>query len=134
MDLYIALSCTLLLFDCTCGFIAKLRTWETCSAKTRSALHPPPRGKGLHSLLKPCPFCLQSRLKFMIRDVADLRRNRWQERRKTEGPKTIEEIHRDARMEQQQAARIPDARGGPRGGGGFGQQPPMGTRPPMHLQ
>ena len=84
--------------------------------------------------------CLQSRLKFMIRDVADLRQNRWQERRIKEGPKTIQEIHRDARQESRQAARLPGRRrdgpwrsGGGSRRGGF-NHPPMGAHPAMHLQ
>ena len=128
---------------------AVLAAFRERGVPVRSSAHPP--GKAIRRVhlsqphwnhagvcLKPVVCCLQSRLKFMIRDVADLRKNRWQERRKTEGPKTIEEIHRDARMEAQQAARLPEPRGprmsggGPRGGG-FGQ-PPMGARPPIHLQ
>lgn len=42
---------------------------------------------------------LPSRLRFMLRDLIDLRKNGWQERRKVEGPKKIEEVHRDAVQE-----------------------------------
>lgn len=41
----------------------------------------------------------------MLKDVIDLRQNGWQERRKVEGPKKIDEVHRDAVQERQQAAR-----------------------------
>lgn len=44
---------------------------------------------------------LLSRLKFMLRDIIDLRKNGWQQRRKVEGPKKIEEVHRDAVQERQ---------------------------------
>ena len=57
----------------------------------------------------------------MVQDVLDLRKNGWQERRKVEGPKTIDEIHRDARMEQMAAQRN-DFGGGRRGGGMMGNR------------
>eukprot|EP01018_Ginkgo_biloba_P007512 Gb_05240 [translate_table: standard] len=44
---------------------------------------------------------LSSRLRFMLKDVIDLRKNGWQQRRKVEGPKKIEEVHRDAVQERQ---------------------------------
>lgn len=64
---------------------------------------------------------LSSRLRFMLKDVIELRLNRWQQRRKIEGPKKIEEVHRDAAQERQaQASRSsrgpvinPSARRGP---------------------
>lgn len=43
---------------------------------------------------------LSVRLRFMLRDAIDLRRNGWQERRKVEGPKKIDEVHRDAVQER----------------------------------
>lgn len=39
---------------------------------------------------------LSSRIRFMLKDVIELRRNKWQARRKVEGPKKISEVHRDA--------------------------------------
>lgn len=42
---------------------------------------------------------LPSRLRFMLRDLIDLRKNGWHQRRKVEGPKKIEEVHRDAVQE-----------------------------------
>ena len=72
----------------------------------------------------------------MIQDVIDLRRNGWQERRKVEGPKTIEEIHRDARMEQM-AVQRQDFRGqrsGPLGSrGSFRDNNQMAARPIQSL-
>ncbi|KAF9623388.1 hypothetical protein IFM89_001308, partial [Coptis chinensis] len=50
---------------------------------------------------------LSSRVRFMLKDSIDLRKNKWQQRRKVEGPKKIEEVHRDAAQERQtQAARL----------------------------
>ncbi|KAK9121115.1 hypothetical protein Syun_018732 [Stephania yunnanensis] len=48
-----------------------------------------------------------SRVRFMLKDSIDLRKNKWQQRRKVEGPKKIEEVHRDAAQERQvQASRL----------------------------
>ncbi|KAH1054445.1 hypothetical protein AAZX31_08G329700 [Glycine max] len=59
---------------------------------------------------------LSSRLRFMLKDVIDLRKNKWQQRRKVEGPKKIEEVHRDASQERlAQASRL---------GRGPGNNPP----------
>ncbi|KAE9445501.1 hypothetical protein C3L33_22603, partial [Rhododendron williamsianum] len=50
---------------------------------------------------------LSSRLRFMLKDAIDLRKNNWQQRRKVEGPKKIDEVHRDAAQERQvQAGRL----------------------------
>ncbi|XP_074555569.1 eukaryotic translation initiation factor 4G-like isoform X2 [Curcuma longa] len=50
---------------------------------------------------------LSSRVRFMLRDAIDLRKNRWQQRRKVEGPKKIDEVHRDAAQERQaQSSRL----------------------------
>ena len=52
---------------------------------------------------------LSLRVRFMVKDTIDLRENKWQLRRKVEGPKKIEEVHRDAALEQQaQAIRLGD--------------------------
>ncbi|CAH2063427.1 unnamed protein product [Thlaspi arvense] len=79
-----------------------------------------------------CKQELSSRVRFMLINAIDLRRNKWQERMKVEGPKKIEEVHRDAAQERQtQANRLSrgpsmnsSARRGhmefsPRGGGGM---------------
>ncbi|XP_027337614.1 eukaryotic translation initiation factor 4G-like isoform X2 [Abrus precatorius] len=59
---------------------------------------------------------LSSRVRFMLKDVIDLRKNKWQQRRKVEGPKKIEEVHRDASQERlAQAGRL---------GRGSGNNPP----------
>ena len=43
-----------------------------------------------------------------VQDVIDLRdKQHWQARRKVEGPKKIEDIHKEARMEQQRARMAP---------------------------
>ncbi|KAL8129070.1 hypothetical protein V2J09_018225 [Rumex salicifolius] len=43
---------------------------------------------------------LSSRVRFMLKDAIDLRKNKWQQRRKVEGPKKIEDVHRDAAQEK----------------------------------
>ncbi|KAM1140271.1 hypothetical protein ACFX19_041055 [Malus domestica] len=75
------------------------------------------RMKSLSNNLK-----LSSRVRFMLKDAIDLRKNKWQQRSKVEGPKKIEEVHRDAAQElQAQSSRLargpginPSARRGPR--------------------
>ncbi|KAG1932736.1 eukaryotic translation initiation factor 4 gamma 1 isoform X2 [Pimephales promelas] len=73
-----------------------------------------------------------SRIRFMLQDVIDLRRNNWVPRRGDLGPKTIEQIHKEAELEehreqakvQQQLMTKKDGRGGgggDRGGGGDGR-------------
>ncbi|GFY90377.1 eukaryotic translation initiation factor 4G [Actinidia rufa] len=50
---------------------------------------------------------LSSGVRFMLKDAIDLRKNKWQQRRKVEGPKKIKEVHRDAGQERQvQAGRL----------------------------
>ncbi|GKV14478.1 hypothetical protein SLEP1_g25356 [Rubroshorea leprosula] len=50
---------------------------------------------------------LSSRVRFMLKDAIDLRKNKWQQRRKVEGPKEIEEVQRVAAQERQaQAGRL----------------------------
>ncbi|XP_070684791.1 eukaryotic translation initiation factor 4 gamma 1-like [Pempheris klunzingeri] len=41
-----------------------------------------------------------SRIRFMLQDVLDLRRNNWVPRRGDQGPKTIDQIHKDAEAEE----------------------------------
>jgi translation initiation factor 4G len=63
---------------------------------------------------------LSSRVRFMLKDAIDLRKNKWQQRRKVEGPKKIEEVHRDAAQERQlqtsRLARNPGMNSSPRRG------------------
>ncbi|KAJ6804529.1 eukaryotic translation initiation factor 4G-like [Iris pallida] len=47
---------------------------------------------------------LSSGVRFMLRDAIDLRKNKWQQRGKIEGPKKIDEVHRDAAQERQARA------------------------------
>ncbi|KAL9429861.1 hypothetical protein AB3S75_025284 [Citrus x aurantiifolia] len=50
---------------------------------------------------------LSSRVRLMLKDSIELRKNKWQQRRKVEGPKKIKEVHRDAAQERQaQASRL----------------------------
>uniref|UniRef100_A0A4W5Q0M9 Eukaryotic translation initiation factor 4 gamma 1 n=1 Tax=Hucho hucho TaxID=62062 RepID=A0A4W5Q0M9_9TELE len=41
-----------------------------------------------------------SRIRFMLQDVLDLRRNTWVPRRGEQGPKTIDQIHKEAELEE----------------------------------
>lgn len=72
---------------------------------------------------------LSSRVRFMLKDAIDLRKNKWQQRRKVEGPKKIEEVHRDAAQERQaqtgRFGRGPGINPSARRGGG----PPMDYGP-----
>ncbi|XP_072546958.1 eukaryotic translation initiation factor 4 gamma 1-like isoform X2 [Salminus brasiliensis] len=69
-----------------------------------------------------------SRIRFMLQDVIDLRRNNWVPRRGDQGPKTLEQIHKEAELEehreqikvQQQLLSKKDGRGSGGGGGGGG--------------
>ncbi|XP_062987929.1 eukaryotic translation initiation factor 4 gamma 1 isoform X1 [Elgaria multicarinata webbii] len=63
-----------------------------------------------------------SRIRFMLQDVIDLRRNTWVPRRGDQGPKTIDQIHKEAEMEEhrehikvQQLMSKQDKRRGPPG-------------------
>ncbi|XP_060766148.1 eukaryotic translation initiation factor 4 gamma 3 isoform X3 [Neoarius graeffei] len=46
-----------------------------------------------------------SRIRFMLQDVIDLRLHNWVSRRADQGPKTIEQIHKEARIEEQEEQR-----------------------------
>ena len=81
---------------------------------------------------------LNSRLRFMLMDVIDLRRKGWRSKEDDKGPKTIEQIHQEAEVARQQAdmqrlanqanrggGRMPLGRGDARGfSGAYGQPPP----------
>ncbi|XP_028988105.1 eukaryotic translation initiation factor 4 gamma 1a isoform X3 [Betta splendens] len=79
-----------------------------------------------------------SRIRFMLQDVLDLRRNNWVPRRGDQGPKTIDQIHKEAEMEehreqikvQQQLLSKKDSGGGRMGEnrGGRGPHNPGGGR------
>ncbi|KAM7400638.1 hypothetical protein PAMA_005028 [Pampus argenteus] len=81
-----------------------------------------------------------SRIRFMLQDVLDLRKCNWVPRRGDQGPKTIDQIHKEAELEehreqikvQQQLLSKKD--GGSGGGGGGGRMGGnMGGRGP-HMQ
>ncbi|PNP40631.1 hypothetical protein TGAMA5MH_07630 [Trichoderma gamsii] len=66
---------------------------------------------------------LQSRIKFMLMDIIDLRRARWVSKEANKGPKTLDEVRAEA--EAQQAAKAQEAaRSNQRGPGGG--RPPVG--------
>lgn len=46
-----------------------------------------------------------SRIRFMLQDVIDLRLHKWVSRRADQGPKTIEQIHKEAKIEEQEEQR-----------------------------
>ncbi|KAG5847740.1 hypothetical protein ANANG_G00129420 [Anguilla anguilla] len=46
-----------------------------------------------------------SRIRFMLQDVLDLRQNCWVPRRSDQGPKTIQQIHKEAELEEQRSSR-----------------------------
>ncbi|KAL0978498.1 hypothetical protein UPYG_G00171280 [Umbra pygmaea] len=46
-----------------------------------------------------------SRIRFMLQDVIDLRLHDWVSRRADQGPKTIEQIHKEAKIEEQEEQR-----------------------------
>ncbi|XP_061689117.1 eukaryotic translation initiation factor 4 gamma 3 isoform X4 [Syngnathoides biaculeatus] len=46
-----------------------------------------------------------SRIRFMLQDVIDLRLHFWVSRRADQGPKTIEQIHKEAKIEEQEEQR-----------------------------
>eukprot|EP00455_Lapot_gusevi_P026547 TRINITY_DN27_c0_g1_i1.p1 TRINITY_DN27_c0_g1~~TRINITY_DN27_c0_g1_i1.p1 ORF type:complete len:778 (-),score=307.35 TRINITY_DN27_c0_g1_i1:308-2641(-) len=49
---------------------------------------------------------LSSRIRFMVRDLIELQQNRWVPRRAQETAKKIEDVHREAREQEEQMARI----------------------------
>uniref|UniRef100_A0A3Q3X251 Uncharacterized protein n=1 Tax=Mola mola TaxID=94237 RepID=A0A3Q3X251_MOLML len=71
-----------------------------------------------------------SRIRFMLQDVLDLRRNHWVPRRGDQGPKTIDQIHKEAEMEEHQEhikvqqQLLSKKEGGGRMGGGMGGRGP----------
>ncbi|CAI7786158.1 unnamed protein product, partial [Closterium sp. NIES-54] len=82
---------------------------------------------------------LSSRIRFGLQDILELRANKWQARRKVEGPKKIDQVHRDARDERSNAVatagrQILERGGGgsrgPGGGMGSGRRPEYGMEPP----
>ncbi|TVY88522.1 Eukaryotic translation initiation factor 4 gamma, partial [Lachnellula willkommii] len=62
---------------------------------------------------------LPSRLRFMLMDIVDLRKKRWQSKEQNKGPKTLEEVRAEAEAAAAQKA-AENARGNQRGGGGGG--------------
>uniref|UniRef100_A0A8B9QD32 Eukaryotic translation initiation factor 4 gamma 1 n=1 Tax=Apteryx owenii TaxID=8824 RepID=A0A8B9QD32_APTOW len=77
-----------------------------------------------------------SRIRFMLQDVIDLRRNSWVPRRGDQGPKTIDQIHKEAEMEEHrehikvQQLMSKDKRRGPPGPSSSSECLGMGTPEP----
>ncbi|KAG9343267.1 hypothetical protein JZ751_014248 [Albula glossodonta] len=66
-----------------------------------------------------------SRIRFMLQDVLDLRKNNWVPRRGDQGPKTIDQIHKEAELEQHREQvkvqqQLLSKKDTPRGGAGGG--------------
>jgi hypothetical protein len=110
---------------------------HVCRFPTHSFTHPcthVSRQGYSHSRL-PLATRLQvtSRIKFAIQDVIDMRKANWESRNTKKGPKTIEEIHQEAKHELQMAAiateRHQRSGGGGRGGQGSRGRPPMAQPP-----
>ena len=59
-----------------------------------------------------------SRIRFSLQDTIELRQNKWVPRRETAGPKTIDQIHKEAQREKQMAELLNKNVGGGGGGGG----------------
>ena len=119
--------------ECLCKLLATVgRPLDQSTAKTRPLMEV--YFQRIEALSKSA--ALDSRLRFLLKDLIDLRNNQWVERRKKEGPKTIDEIHREARDElaRQRAADMRQGPGGDRRGVGGndrrGSGPPAERRPP----
>jgi hypothetical protein len=69
---------------------------------------------------------ISSRIRFMLRDLVELRASSWTPRTKADGPKTIREVHQDAMEEERAASQRGKGGGGQRGSKRVQQQP--GTR------
>jgi len=80
---------------------------------------------------------LNSRMRFMLMDIVDLRKNKWTTRETDKGPKTIQEVREEALKAQQEKEAASRANRGnrPQGGrgdprtfssGGYGMHPPAG--------
>ncbi|KAI1816073.1 hypothetical protein GGS20DRAFT_583871 [Poronia punctata] len=73
---------------------------------------------------------MPSRLKFMLMDIMDLRRNNWQSKEANKGPKTLEEVRAEAEAAAAQKA-AESARNNQRTGGG---RAPLGRGDARHMQ
>jgi translation initiation factor 4G len=78
---------------------------------------------------------LASRMKFMLMDIIDLRKNKWEDKKGLKGPKTIQEIHAEAAAAQaaQEAERLranKQAGGRPQLGRGDARSASGGMMPP----
>uniref|UniRef100_A0A3P8SDH7 Eukaryotic translation initiation factor 4 gamma, 1a n=1 Tax=Amphiprion percula TaxID=161767 RepID=A0A3P8SDH7_AMPPE len=74
-----------------------------------------------------------SRIRFMLQDVLDLRKSNWVPRRGDQGPKTIDQIHKEAEMEEHREhikvqQQLLSKKEGGGGGGGRGPHTPGGGR------
>jgi translation initiation factor 4G len=54
----------------------------------------------LENIIRAGQQTLPSRVRFLLQDVIDLRRNQWKPRREKAGPKTLDQIHKEAEREK----------------------------------
>jgi translation initiation factor 4G len=54
----------------------------------------------LENIIRAGQQTLPSRVRFLLQDVVDLRRNQWKPRREKAGPKTLDQIHKEAEREK----------------------------------
>lgn len=72
-----------------------------------------------------------SRIRFMLQDVLDLRKSNWVPRRADQGPKTIDQIHKEAEMEEhREQIKVQQQLLSKKEGGGGGGRMNMGGRGP----
>ena len=93
--------------ECLCRLMTTVG--QTLEQDTKERLQ---KGGEAFARLRPIEFYFQemvviinekktsSRVRFLMQDCVDLRRNNWQKRREDAGPKTIDQIHEEAKKEQ----------------------------------
>lgn len=83
--------------------------------------------RDMELIIKSQHGSMPSRVRFMIQDVIDLRRNHWKPRREKAGPKTLDQIHQEAEREKtakklMEMQPLPNSGGGGGGGGNRGNR------------
>merc|ERR1719431_2010596 len=73
--------------------------------------------RDMENITKTKQDVMPSRVRFLIQDFIDLRRNNWKPRREKAGPKTLEAIHQEAEREKT-AKKLMEMQPFPGGGGG----------------
>lgn len=90
--------------ECLCALITNIGKNLTEQIKMKYPDHIPNFDKIFNQLEKiyneELDTKVSPRIRFMILDLLDLRKNQWVPRRKTEGPKLIAQVHADMEMQQ----------------------------------